>query len=64
MSQCDETFDLQIYIGPDDQINVGHDDQINVGHEIFFALYFQHFLMDEHHTFGIWVSVSQPLTSK
>ena len=54
MSQYDPTSDLQIF--------VGHCDYISWSTE--FGLCLEDCLMYEHHTFGLWVSMTRHLTSK
>ena len=54
MNQYDLTFDLKI--------NVGHLTYISWSSD--FELYLEDCLMYEHHTLGLWVSMTQHLTSK
>ena len=54
MSQYNPTFDLRI--------NVGHSDLYFIVHD--FALYLEDCLIYEHHTLGLWVSITRCLMSK
>ena len=60
MSQYDRTFDLKInYRSLWPKINVGHCSWSSV-----FALYLENFSVVEHHTLGLWVSMTRHLTWK
>ena len=61
MSQYDPMFDLKIFVTYISWF-VGHCDYISRSSE--FALYLEDCLMYEHHTFGLWVSMTKHLTSK
>ena len=54
MNQYDPTFNLKI--------NVGHCDLYFMVSD--FVLYLEDYLMYEHHTLGLWVSMARHLTSK
>ena len=54
MSQYDPTFDLKV--------NVGHCDPYSMVQ--WFCLYLDDYLMYEHYYLGLWVSMTQSLTSK
>ena len=57
-------FDLWTsYFGIMSQYNTTFDLKINVGH-CDFALYLEDYLIYEHHTLGLWVSMTRCLTSK
>ena len=54
MSQYDPKFDLKVNIGPVTYISWSSD----------FALYLEDYLTYEHHTLGLWVSMTRRLTLK
>ena len=74
MSQYDTTFDLKINVDHCDQyFMVKHNCRTegNTRLDLFqsstardFALYLEGYLLYDHHTLGLWVSMTQYLTSK